>query len=58
MSIIHPLLQKLQNDVQQLQQGLQPDHLSFWYQKIIGETKEMAPPWLPVSYTHLRAHET
>ena len=46
MSIIHPLLQKLQNDVQQLQQGLQPDHLSFWYQKIIGETKEMAPPWL------------
>ena len=46
MSIIHPLLQKLQNDVQQLQKGLQPDHLSFWYQKIITDTKEMAPPWL------------
>ena len=46
MSIIHPLLQKLQNDVQQLQKGLQPDHLSFWYQKIITNTKEMAPPWL------------
>ena len=46
MSIIHPLLQKLQNDVQQLQKGLQPDHLSFWYQKIIFDTKEMAPPWL------------
>ena len=46
MSIIHPLLQKLQNDVQQLQKGLQPDHLSFWYQKIIVDTKEMAPPWL------------
>ena len=46
MSIIHPLLQKLQNDVQQLQKGLQPDHLSFWYQKIISDTKEMAPPWL------------
>ena len=46
MSIIHPLLQKLQNDVQQLQQGLQPDHLSFRYQKIIAETREMAPPWL------------
>ena len=46
MSIIHPLLQKLQNDVQQLQKGLQPDHLSFWYQKIIVNTKEMAPPWL------------
>jgi len=46
MSIIHPLLQKLQNDVQQLQKGLQPDHLSIWYQKIITDTKEMAPPWL------------
>ena len=46
MSIIHPLLQKLQNDVQQLQRGLQPDHLSFWYQKIITDTKEMAPSWL------------
>ena len=46
MSIIHPLLQKLQNDVQQLQKGLQPAHLSFWYQKIITDTKEMAPPWL------------
>jgi hypothetical protein len=46
MSIIHPLLQKLQNDVQQLQKGLQPDHLSFWYQKIIVDTKEMAPSWL------------
>ena len=46
MSIIHPLLQKLQNDVQELQKGLQPEHLSFWYQKIISDTKEMAPPWL------------
>ena len=46
MSIIHPLLQKLQNDVQQLQKGLQPEHLSFWYHKIIVETREMAPPWL------------
>ena len=46
MSIIHPLLQKLQNDVQQLQKGLQPNHLAFWYQKIITETREMAPPWL------------
>ena len=46
MSIIHPLLQKLQNDVQNLQKGLQPNHLSFWHQKIIADTKEMAPPWL------------
>tara|TARA_B100000683_G_scaffold232104_1_gene233972 strand:+ start:269 stop:598 length:330 start_codon:yes stop_codon:yes gene_type:complete len=46
MSIIHPLLQKLQNDVQELQKGLQPEHLSFWYEKIISDTKEMAPSWL------------
>jgi hypothetical protein len=46
MSIIHPLLKKLQNDVQQLQKGLQPNHLSFWYQKIIADAKEMAPSWL------------
>ena len=46
MSIIHPLLKKLQNDVQQLQKGLQPNHLSFWYQKIIADSKDMAPPWL------------
>ena len=46
MTIIHPLLKKLQNDVQQLQKGLQPNHLSFWYQKIIADSKEMAPPWL------------
>ena len=30
----------------QIQKGLQPDQLSFWYQKIISDTKEMAPPWL------------
>ena len=46
MSIIHPLLKKLQNDVQQLQKGLLPNHLSFWYQKIIADAKEMAPSWL------------
>ena len=46
MSIIHPLLKKLQDDVEQLQKGLQPDHLSFWYGKIIYDAKEMAPSWL------------
>ena len=46
MSIIHPLLKKLQDDVEHLQKGLQPAHLSFWYQKIISDSKEMAPPWL------------
>ena len=39
-------MKKLNNDIINLQKGLQPDHLSFWYQKIILDTKEMAPPWL------------
>ena len=39
-------MKKLQDDVEQLQKGLQPDHLSFWYGKIIYDAKEMAPSWL------------
>ena len=46
MSIIHPLLKKLQDDVEQLQKGLQPDHLSFWCGKIIYDANEMASSWL------------
>ena len=30
----------------QRQKRLQPYELSFWYQRIISETKDMAPPWL------------
>ena len=40
------MLKKLGNDVSNLKEGLHPENLSFWYQKIIKETKEMAPPWL------------
>ena len=46
MSVTSQLMKKLNNDIINLQKGLQPDHLSFWYQKIILDTKEMAPPWL------------
>ena len=46
MSVTSQLMRKLSNDIVNLQKGLQPDHLSFWYQKIIAETREMAPPWL------------
>ena len=40
------MLQKIDNDVSNLKDGLDPKILSFWYNKIISETKEMAPPWL------------
>lgn len=46
MAIINTMLNQLDSDVSLLKQGLQPDNLSFWYEKIIEETKEMAPPWL------------
>lgn len=46
MAIINTMLNQLDSDVSLLKQGLQPDSLSFWYEKIIEETKEMAPPWL------------
>ena len=40
------MLKKIGNDVSHLKAGLYPENLSFWYKKIIKETKEMAPPWL------------
>lgn len=46
MAIINNMLNQLDSDVSLLKQGLQPESLSFWYDKIIKETKEMAPPWL------------
>ncbi len=39
-------MHQINNDVANLQKGLHPDNLAFWYEKIIKETKEMAPPWL------------
>jgi hypothetical protein len=40
------MMHQINNDVDNLQKGLHPDNLAFWYEKIIKETKEMAPPWL------------
>ena len=46
MSITSQIIKKLNSDITQIQKGLQPDQLSFWYQKIISDTKDMAPPLL------------
>ena len=46
MSVTSQIIEKLNNDIVQIQKGLQPDQLSFWYKKIISETRDMAPPWL------------
>ena len=46
MSIVKHMMKKLNDDVVQLKEGLYPENLAFWYDKIIKETREMAPPWL------------
>ena len=46
MTIINHMMKKIDTDVSNLKQGLQPENLSFWYSKIIQETIDMAPPWL------------
>ena len=46
MSVTSQIIKKLNDDILEIQKGLQPDQLSFWYQKLISDTKEMAPPWL------------
>ena len=40
------MMKKFDKDVSYLQQGLHPENLSYWYDKIIQETIDMAPPWL------------
>lgn len=46
MPIINHMMKQIDNDVTNLQEGLHPENLVFWYGKIIKETKEMAPTWL------------
>jgi hypothetical protein len=46
MAIINHMMKKIDTDVSNLKQGLEPENLSYWYDKIIKETIEMAPPWL------------
>jgi hypothetical protein len=40
------MMKKFDTDVSNLQKGLHPENLSYWYDKIIKETIELAPPWL------------
>ncbi len=46
MPIINNMMKKFDANVSNLQKGLHPENLSYWYDKIIKETIEMAPPWL------------
>ena len=46
MRIIDSMMNKFDTDISNLQKGLHPENLSYWYEKIIKETIEMAPPWL------------
>jgi len=46
MAIINNMMKKIDNDVSDLKNGLCPENLSYWYDKIINETIDMAPPWL------------
>ena len=46
MNIADQMLAKLGSDVANLKEGLQPENISFWYNKVITETIDMAPPWL------------
>ena len=40
------MLKRIDNDITVLKKGLHPENLAYWYEKIIRETREMAPPWL------------
>ena len=46
MSITNKMLNKIDVDIQNLQGGLQPGNLEYWYKKITAETIEILPPWL------------
>ncbi|HSA97726.1 MAG TPA: hypothetical protein VLF17_01450 [Candidatus Nitrosotenuis sp.] len=46
MTITNHLMKRFAKDVTNLQEGLHPESLAFWYAKIIQEAKDMAPPWL------------
>ncbi len=46
MAIINRMLKKLDDDVADMQQGLQPGHLARWYDRIIEIARGYAPPHL------------
>ena len=44
--ITNKMLGKMSDDISSLKEGLNPENIAFWYDKVIDEAKEMAPPWL------------
>ena len=40
------MLGDMERDVEALGGGLQPGELARWYGLLVGEAREMAPPWL------------
>jgi len=40
------MLNKIDNDITNLKDGLYPENIDYWYKKIIDETIEIVPPWL------------
>lgn len=39
-------MNQFDDDVGRLRDGLLPNNLAYWYDKITSESIEMAPPWL------------
>ena len=46
MSITNKMLNKIDVDIENLKDGLQPENLEYWSRKITDETIEILPPWL------------
>lgn len=40
------MMKVLDNNVDNLRKGLVPENLAYWYDLILRQTIEMAPPWL------------
>ena len=40
------MLNKIDDDITNLKDGLYPENIDYWYKKIIDETIEIVPPWL------------
>ena len=45
-NLTNRMLNKISADVAELKDGLNPENIAYWFQKIIQESKDMAPPWL------------
>lgn len=40
------MLDKMAENVDELKDGLNPENIAEWYDKLIAEAKDNAPPWL------------